>query len=349
MTNSSKEFLDLLPFLERNEVEKCQLVCKNWRQFVENGVLLPLTRIHEVRINDDGSIDAFRYYGSEVTHLKRRAVFVTKSNSFIGKIKKVIFHIKNQPDEKVASFKNCIISRLIAESPLDVRFTKAIKQFLKEDGYPLHVEECNLWIPHSLRRWYGARSSNICSIPTCLPAVLQKLFSIYAKIEVLKLCIIGYDSITHVMQDPDLINKMDDKIKLKLQFHEPLIGPFVSEGEEKMERKKILFSGFLLDQNARPNRHKLKFVEMTGQNFDMSFKKTSTPNLLFQTVMLTMSKTHRFDANNVRNLLQDQGFRLKEREPEELYQIKRKDGYSFNVKLDEPHEMIIFKIARFKV
>jgi hypothetical protein len=62
-----------------------------------------------------------------------------------------------------------------------------------------------------------------------------------------------------------------------------------------------------------------------------------------------MSKTHRLDANNVRNLLQDQGFRLKEREPEELYQIKRKDGYSFNVKLDEPHEMIIFKIARFKV
>lgn len=65
--------------------------------------------------------------------------------------------------------------------------------------------------------------------------------------------------------------------------------------------------------------------------------------------MLTMSKSHRLNANHVRNVLQDQGLKIKEREPEELYQIKRKDGYSLNVKLDEPHELVIFKIGRFKI
>lgn len=131
VAEASKELLDLLQFLERNEIEKCQLVCQNWRKFVDNSSSLPLNRIHEVKINDDGSIDAYRYFGSEMTHLRRRAVFIKKSNSFVHKIKNAVFHRIQNADEKTARFKNCIIQRLLAESPLEIGFTKAIKQFLK--------------------------------------------------------------------------------------------------------------------------------------------------------------------------------------------------------------------------
>lgn len=66
--------------------------------------------------------------------------------------------------------------------------------------------------------------------------------------------------------------------------------------------------------------------------------------------MITMSKSHRLDAGKARNVLLDQGLRLKERdESGERYQIKRKDGFSLNVKIDEAHEIVLFKIARFQI
>lgn len=49
-------------FLDRDEIEKCQLVCQNWNKIIENGTkFLPLRFLEQLRFNSDGRILLYRY------------------------------------------------------------------------------------------------------------------------------------------------------------------------------------------------------------------------------------------------------------------------------------------------